>query len=106
MGYAGYVLFLTEMKQIIRDGAVEFATDEYVALDDSKFDIKFTTFLTRLQKRCKDYSEGWFFGPSRFVDQYAASLRQGMEYPRTQRFKRLLDLTDEAMRKASTPNWM
>ena len=51
------------MKQIIRDGAVEFATDEYVALDDSKFDIKFTTFLTRLQKRCKDYSEGWFFGP-------------------------------------------
>ena len=101
MAYTGYLAFLTEMKQIIRDGAVEFSTEAYLALDDAKFDIKFTTFLTRLQKRCKDYSESWFFGPSRFVEQYSASLRQAVDYPRSGRFKKMQDLTDEAMRSLS-----
>lgn len=102
MGYTGYLAFLTEMKQIIRDGAIEFSEAEYRDLDDAKFEIKFRTFMTRLQKRCKDYSEGWFFGPSRFMDRYAASLRQSQEYPRSQRFQALMKLTDEAMRSVST----
>lgn len=100
MGYMSYLQFFTELKQIIRDCGVEFSTDTYAGYSDNEFNIKYTTLLGRLQNRCNSYSEAWFFGPSKYISGYVDEIRATKEYPRSARFEKLLEITDQYMRGA------
>lgn len=97
MAYISYFQFLSELKQIINDVKLDIKLE---GLKGEEFDSAYNGVITRLSKRCKDFADNSFRGKSKFIGNYIAEIRATKSYPQFERFEKLLDVTDEYIKKS------
>ncbi len=96
MSYTSYYTFLSDNMKIIKDVRADFTA---AGLSGEDFDKQYTSFINRLTKRCRTFSEDSFNKSSKLISCYVSDVSKTTTLSQTKRFEQLISITDTALRK-------